>query len=310
MTLAITTSSPSARRRSVLATAATLARLGDRRIQRRCIAAGSIGCAMYELARFGVKQAWACLFAGIMLALILATHLWYPRAAPLPRYDVLTLAAVAIQAGLLWLRLETWEEARIIAVFHAAGTLMEVFKTAMGSWVYPEPSFLRLAGVPLFTGFMYAAVGSFMVRAWRLFDFHFTRPPPTPWLVALSLAIYVNFFTHHFVADVRVILFVAAAVVLGPATIHYRVWHVHRRMPLLCAALLAAVFIWLAENIGTFGAIWLYPHQAIGWRPVSVGKYGSWFLLMILSWTLVVVLRSRAGAADRNGPRDIARMAG
>jgi uncharacterized membrane protein YoaT (DUF817 family) len=32
--------------------------------------------------------------------------------------------------------------------------------------------------VPLFTGFMYAAIGSYIARCWRLFDFRFTRHPP------------------------------------------------------------------------------------------------------------------------------------
>ena len=33
----------------------------------------------YEFTRFGVKQGWACLFGGAMVALIVGTHLWYPR---------------------------------------------------------------------------------------------------------------------------------------------------------------------------------------------------------------------------------------
>src|SRR3712207_6887532 len=50
-------------------------------------------------------------------------------------------------------------------------TIMEVHKTAIGSWAYPEASLFRIGGVPLFTGFMYAAVGSYLARVWRLFDF-------------------------------------------------------------------------------------------------------------------------------------------
>jgi uncharacterized membrane protein YoaT (DUF817 family) len=245
----------------------------------------------YEFIRFGLKMAWACLFAGLMLALIIGTWLWYPKSAPIARYDVLTLAALAIQMLLLWTKLESWDEARVIAVFHVVGTIMEVFKTAVGSWVYPEASLLRIGGVPLFTGFMYACVGSFMVRAWHLFDFRFERHPPVWALGLLSVAIYVNFFSHHYTADIRTMLFVAAAALLGPATIHYRIWHVHRRMPLLLAAVLAAIFIWIAENLGTVAAVWIYPHQRHGWAVVPVAKYGSWFLLMIISYTLVVVLK-------------------
>jgi hypothetical protein len=32
----------------------------------------------YEFVRFGVKQAWACLFGALILALLIATHLLYP----------------------------------------------------------------------------------------------------------------------------------------------------------------------------------------------------------------------------------------
>ena len=245
---------------------------------------------LYEFVRFGVKQAWACLFAALMLSLIIGTWALYPKGAWLARYDFLVLAAVAIQAVMLWARLETLEEARVILVFHLVGTIMEIFKTSMGSWIYPEESILRIGGVPLFTGFMYAAVGSFMVRCWRLFDFQFTRHPPLWALGVLSVAIYVNFFTHHFFWDVRPALILAAVLLLGPGVIHYKIWRVHRRMPLLLAAVLTAGFIWLAENIGTFTSAWLYPHQKAGWTLVSLAKLNAWFLLMILSYTMVAAL--------------------
>ena len=79
---------------------------------------------------------------------------------------------------------------------------MEVFKTAVGSWIYPEPNFFRIAGVPLLSGFMYSCIGSYICRAWRLFDFRFSNHPPRWQLVALSLAVYANFFLDHFgIAD-------------------------------------------------------------------------------------------------------------
>ena len=36
---------------------------------------------VYEFVRFGVKQAWACLFGALMLALIIATWALYPKGA-------------------------------------------------------------------------------------------------------------------------------------------------------------------------------------------------------------------------------------
>lgn len=246
--------------------------------------------ALYEFVRFGVKQGWACLFAGLMLTLLIATHFGYPKDAILARYDFLVITAVTIQIIMLWTGMETWEEAKVIAIFHVVGTIMEIFKTAMGSWIYPEESVLRIAAVPLFTGFMYACVGSYMARAWRLFDFQFTRHPPLWSIALLSAAIYVNFFTHHYTVDIRLGLFVIAAALFGPCWIHFKIWRIHRRMPLLTGLILVALFIWFAENIGTFTAAWVYPHQKDGWSMVSPAKLGAWFLLMILSYTLVAAV--------------------
>ena len=249
---------------------------------------------LYEFVRFGIKQGWACLFGALLLALLIGTHFAYPKGAWLARYDFLVLAAVAIQAAMLAFRLETFEEARVILVFHAVGTVMEIFKTSVGSWIYPEASLLRLGGVPLFSGFMYAAIGSYIARCWRLFDFRFTRHPPLWALCLLAAGIYVNFFTHHYVADLRLVLFTATAVLFGRCWVHFKVWRTHRRMPLLVGFVLVALFIWLAENIGTFTAAWMYPSQRLGWTLVSMGKLGAWFLLMIVSYALVALLNRPA----------------
>ncbi len=248
---------------------------------------GRLGVALYEFFRFGVKQAWACLFGGLMCALLLGTHWWYPKDAALARYDFLTLAALGIQAALLALRMETWSEARVILMFHVVGTCMEIFKTAAGSWIYPEASVLRIGGVPLFTGFMYAAVGSYLARVWRLFDFRFRAHPPLAATVALSVLIYLNFFAHHYVWDFRWALFAMTAMLFARTWVYFRIWQVYRRMPLLLGFVLVALFIWFAENIGTFANAWRYPNQSHVWQVVSIAKLGSWFLLMIISYVMV-----------------------
>jgi len=242
---------------------------------------------LHEFVCFGLKQAWACLFGAGMLALLLLTWAFYPHGAWLARYDFLVLAAFALQCLLLALRLETREEAAVILLFHLTGTAMEVFKTAMGSWEYPEPSILRIGGVPLFTGFMYAAVGSYIARAWRLFEFRFVRHPSFAATAWLALAIYVNFFTHHFVPDARWLLFAAVAVLFGRSQVYFRIRSEYRRMPLLLGFVLVAAFIWLAENVGTFAAAWRYPAQRDGWSVVPLSKLGSWLLLMIISYVMV-----------------------
>ena len=262
----------------------------ERRLGERAGARGRVSAFAYEFVRFGVKQGWACLFGGLLCAALIGTHLFYPADAWLSRYDALTLAAVAIQVALLALGMETWEEAKVIALFHVVGTAMEIFKTGAGSWIYPEASLLQIAGVPLFTGFMYASVGSYIARVWRLFDFRFTRHPPRPAVLALAGAIYVNFFAHHYVTDLRLALFAATALLFGRTVVHFKVWHVHRWMPLPVGFGLVALFIWFAENIGTGARVWLYPNQAAGWSPVSAAKLGAWFLLVIVSYALVTLV--------------------
>ena len=86
----------------------------------------------FEFLMFGIKQGWACLFGGAMLALLLATHLWWPENAPIARYDFLVVGALAIQAAMLAFKLESWEEARVILVFHVVGTIMELCQARRG----------------------------------------------------------------------------------------------------------------------------------------------------------------------------------
>lgn len=242
---------------------------------------------VYEFLLFGFKQAWACLFGALILALLLATHLFYPADAALHRYDFLTLAAIGIQAALILFRLETLREARVILIFHAVGTVMELFKTSVGSWTYPEASVLHIGSVPLFSGFMYAAVGSYIARVWRIFDFRFTNYPQR-WLTwLLALAVYVNFFTHHWIADLRWVLFGLIAFAFWKTGIHFRNFRAHRWMPLLLGFGLVALFIWVAENVATFANAWNYPGQEEEWQMVSIAKFGSWYLLMLISFVLV-----------------------
>jgi uncharacterized membrane protein YoaT (DUF817 family) len=246
--------------------------------------------ALYEFLRFGIKQGWACLFGGIAVALMIGTWRFYPHATVLPRYDFLFLCVVAVQIALLAGGLETSDEAKVILIYHTVGTAMEIFKTSVGSWIYPEPNFFRIGGVPLFSGFMYSCIGSYLCRAWRLFDFRFSRHPPRSSLIVLSVAIYANFFAHHFMSDLRWLLIAAAAALFGRTTVHFRVWRSYRSMPLLLGLMLVSLFIWFSENIGTFTRIWLYPSQRLGWSMVSPDKLGSWFMLLIISYTLVSLI--------------------
>jgi uncharacterized membrane protein YoaT (DUF817 family) len=274
-------------------------------LERAAITPGWPG-ALFEFSVFVFKQGWACLFGALMLLALLVTHFFWPENAPIHRYDALTIYAIAVQAAMLAFRLETPREASVILIFHVVGTIMELFKTAAGSWIYPEAALLRIGGVPLFSGFMYAAVGSYIARVWRGFDFRFSDYPP-PWATwLLAIAIYVNFFAHHWVADIRLLLFGATAVLFWRCQIWFRPLRSHRSMPLLVGFGLVALFIWFAENLGTFARAWTYPSQSNGWHMVPLAKLGSWYLLMIISFVLVsLVSPIRTPEASRSG-RDAA----
>ena len=252
---------------------------------------------------FGLKQASACVFGGFLLATMLLTKLYYPIES-IHRYDFILLAAVGFQVFLLVTRLETPKEAIVILVFHALATVMELFKThsSIGAWSYPEEFVLGIGNVPLFAGFMYSAVGSYISRIWRIFDFQFSRYPKRPLTWILVALIYVNFFSHHYVWDIRWGLLIASGVLFGRAWIYFKVESEHLRMPLLIGWLLVATFLWFAENIGTYCNIWIYPDQTGGWKPVGLDKLVAWFLLMKLSFVLVSlvhppVVRRREGLA-------------
>ena len=239
---------------------------------------------------FAIRQAWAALFGGLMLAAIIFTK--YVDLPWLARYDWLFIFAIFIQAFMLVTKLEKPHEVITIFLFHLVGLGMELFKTssAIGSWSYPGDAFFHAGNVPLFSGFMYAAVGSYIARSWRVLNLLFRPYPRRRFTVLLALAIYVNFFTHHYVYDFRYVLFAAVLLLYGRTWVGYSINEKVRRMPLVVGFVLIALFIWLAENVATYTSVWLYPAQVGHWRPVGIDKIGSWLLLMIISFIMVDML--------------------
>jgi uncharacterized membrane protein YoaT (DUF817 family) len=244
-----------------------------------------------EFLAFGLKQVRACVFVGLFFAAVFLL----PRAGlwRVSRYDLLLVYALALQAWMVLAKLETVDELKAVCLFHAIGFLLEVFKTSHGirSWSYPDSAYTKLWGVPLFSGFMYAAVGSYVIQAWRLFELRVRHHPPY-WTAGLvAIAIYGNFFTHHYIEDLR---WYIAACVLGlyaRTSVSFRPLDRKRDMPLLLSFVLIGFFIWLAENIGTFFGVWRYPNQIGAWATVHIGKWSSWSLLVIMTFTIVANLK-------------------
>lgn len=244
-----------------------------------------------EFVFFGIKEARACLFAGLFFAAIFLV----PRGGVIgiPRYDVLLLIALAIQAWMVLTKLETVDELKAITLFHVVGFALEVFKTSSGirSWEYPEFGYTKLFGVPLFSGFMYAAVGSYIMQAWKLLHLRVVHHPPYWMATLLALLIYANFFTHHFIGDYRWYLAACALGLYARTEVVFRPLDRERRMPLLLGFVLTGFFIWLAENLGTFFGVWKYPNQLGAWATVHVSKWSAWSLLVVMTFTIIAHLR-------------------
>lgn len=244
-----------------------------------------------EFLFFGIKEARACLFVGLFfLAIFTVPHVGI---LGIPRYDVLLIVALSVQIGMVWAKLESFDELKAVCLFHVVGFALEVFKTSgsIQSWAYPDFAYTKLFGVPLFSGFMYAAIGSYVIQAWRLLDLRIKHHPPY-WIAGLmAIAIYANFFTHHYIGDYRWYIVACTLGLYARSTVIFRPYDRDRRMPLLLSFILIGFFIWLAENISTFFGIWRYPNQLGAWSAVHIGKWSSWSLLVIMIFTIVANLK-------------------
>ena len=154
--------------------------------------------------------------------------------------------------------------------------------------------------MPLFSGFMYAAVGSYIARILRIFALRPINYPPKWQRVVLAVAIYVNFFSRNFVRDARLALFALTAIVFRRTWLEYWPFRNPRRMPMLLGYVLVAPFIWIAENVATFSNAWLYSHQVGGWVLVPLSKLGAWLLLMIISFVLIASLHDMENVGGKS----------
>ncbi|WP_432013227.1 DUF817 domain-containing protein [Streptomyces cucumeris] len=257
-----------------------------------------------QLVRFTMLQMRCCVFAVALLGGIAVSRVLPDL--PIARYDLVLVYGVLLTFVARRLGWESGRDTMVIVVCHGVGLLFELVKVHMGSWSYPEDAVTKVAGVPLYGGFMYAAVASYVCRAWDLFQLRFTGYLATATSV-VAAAVYLNFFTHHWLPDARWILAAAMLAVTARASVGFTVGDRRYRMPLALSFVLIGFFLWVAENAATYVGAWSYPHQLGGWQPVALSKFGAWALLISVTFVLVERVKSgghRAGSERRTGAAD------
>ena len=242
-----------------------------------------------QLLHFTYEQALSCLFpVVIFLTLALSKIVSIPG---LYRYDFILIACLLMQWIMYKTGLETKDELKVITVFHLIGLLLEIYKVHFGSWSYPEEAYSKIFGVPLYSGFMYASVASYICQAWRRLHLQMHYWPKAIFTVPLGAMIYFNFFTHHFLYDFRWFLTLLLFIGFFRTFVEFSLRGVTYKIPLVLSFFLIGFFIWIAENIATFFGAWQYPNQREAWNLVHLSKISSWFLLVVISIMIVTQLK-------------------
>ena len=226
-------------------------------------------------------------------ALFIFASAYLTQFQPLPRYDVLLALCLGYQFWLLKSGRESKHESIAICAFHILGVCLELYKVRLGSWSYPEFAYSKFNGVPLFSGFMYASVASYVFRACRIFDLKFEKWPSLLAIILVTAAIYSNFYLNRYF-DSRWWIAAATLLAFARTKVHFQALPERTRwMPMPLSFLCIGFFVWMAEHVCTYLGIWVYPHQREGWEWVSLGKLSSWVLLTVVSVSIAVEWKRR-----------------
>ena len=235
---------------------------------------------------WGIDQIWwqirAAIYGIYMVLGIIASALVWDGGWVVARYDALLVWAV-MGLGALWaLGQLRWSDGPALAVVFALGLGLEAFKTARGAWGYPEAAVFWIGTVPVFVGFMYLAVGHYVLRVMRLKELKTTGAPPLWAAGILAVLIYGAYFAPGYwwvrptLIGASVVLFWRMRVVSPSGSF----------LPLPVALGLAAGLIWVAENIGTATGTWAYRGQG-SFELVAWSKIPAWYLLLNLVFLVV-----------------------
>ncbi len=246
-----------------------------------------------EIYYFFLKNFFAAIYGIIFIVIIYLSN--FIHFYGIARFDIIFVTIVLLQVVFISLKIESKNDFLVICIFHIVATVMEVFKTSgsIGSWQYPwvGETIFHIYNVPLFTGFMYSAIGSYITRAQHCLNLRYIHYPKHHFVILLWVLIYINFFAHHFLYDFRFFLIAGSFFLFFPTYVEFQVYKKKRKIHFITSALLTAVVVWIAENISTFYKIWLYPNQLAGWEMVSFSKVTAWYMLLIVSFAIISSLK-------------------
>ncbi|BDI30979.1 hypothetical protein CCAX7_30300 [Capsulimonas corticalis] len=269
------------------------------------------------MAEFARQELLASVFPITLFACLGITSFFHVLG--LARYDALLLLCIAAQYVMWRIGWESTDEVKVIGVFHVLGLTLEIFKIHHGCWSYPAEGWTKIAGVPLYSGFMYASVASYFCQAWRRLEIRLIAYPSLRVSAPLAAAIYLNFFLEHYLPDARRLLIPLVFLVFARTKARYRIAGALYQMPVPLGLMAVGFFVWIAENIGTLLGAWRYPNQIHSWGLVDPAKATSWFLLVVVTFLIVAQLkhvkedrerrlRRREGERMRRARRQIVRQ--
>ncbi len=240
---------------------------------------------------FIVKQLKSVTFGFTILSLIIITNYFNPTS--FYRFDLLLFVVIAIQTLMIFFKLETKKELLAITMFHILGVLMEIVKVNFHHmWSYNEPAIFMIMGVPIFSGFMYASVGSYIVQSIKNLKLNLLNYPSKYWVITLAFLIYLNFLINKLFFDFRILILVFLLVLFYKTYFIFELRKKLFKMHFLLSFFLISIFIWFAENIATYFKIWHYASQKTAWHVVDPLIISSWFMLAILSFIIANEINS------------------
>ncbi|MEO0343657.1 MAG: DUF817 family protein [Pseudomonadota bacterium] len=214
----------------------------------------------------------------------------------LARNDALFGVGVALVLLVFMLGVNRGFDAVPMVFVFALGIGLELQKTGIGAWAYADDGTLMLGAKPLFVGFMYASVASYVIRALRLKGLQVLHLPHWGWAALGGIVLYGAYF-------LALPFWGRPVLILWAGLLYHRArvqspsgsW-----LPVPVALGFAALLLWVAENVGTMSGTWTYSGQSAG-ELVSLSKIGAWFVLLTVIFSVVTYLGRDALWRDKGG---------